>query len=554
MSRSSCSACRRIFQSLEIDAPLDGVAHDLAQRVGMDGVYLEVPLSDPMRVQEAAFVFGPWTANFNAAAFVCKHREKKMTDLVVIGAGPAGLLAALRAADLGARATVVASREFGGMAANDGPVPVRTLAHAGRLMRDARQLGQYGINVGEPTLDYPLLLARVREVVADVRSLSSLRQQINSLGVTVHEQTGSARFVDPHTIETKSGLRLQADKIIICTGGVSRRLPVPGFELTSTHSDAWGLSSVPPSMLVIGAGNTGVQVASIFNAFGTSVQLFEAGPRILFSEEEEVAAVVATAFRKSGIVVRENFGAIELFEKTPTGVRMNFSKDGSRASAEATLAVVAAGWVADTEALNLAAAGVELDQRKYVKVDEYLQTTAPNIFAAGDVTGRLMLVPEAIHDGFIAATNAVRGPTVRLENRISPVGSFTDPEYAQVGLSEIKARQAHDVVTATVRFDSTTRTIIDGRTLGFCKLIVDRKTGQILGCHVIGERSIDIVQTAAIAIASGMRVDQLVSIPLAYPTYAAILVRAAASAARELKLQLGWQTNRDAPFEVVLSR
>ena len=376
-----------------------------------------------------------------------------MTDLVVIGAGPAGLLAALRAADLGARATVVTSREFGGMAANDGPVPVRTLAHAGRLMRDARQLAQYGINVSEPVLDYPLLLERVREVMADVRSLSSLRQQIDSLRVTVHEQTGSARFVDPHTIETKSGLRLQADKIIICTGGASWRLPVPGFELTSTHSDAWGLSSVPPSMLVVGAGNTGVQVASIFHAFGTTVQLFEAGPRILLSEEEEVASVVATAFRELGIVVRENFGAIESFEKTPTGVRMNFSKEGNRASAEATLAVVAVGWVADTGALNLDAAGVELNRRKYVKVDEYLQTTAPNIFAAGDVTGRLMLVPEAIHDGFIAATNAVRGPTVPLENRVSPVGSFTDPEYAQVGLSEVQARQAHDVVTAIVRFE-----------------------------------------------------------------------------------------------------
>jgi pyruvate/2-oxoglutarate dehydrogenase complex dihydrolipoamide dehydrogenase (E3) component len=121
---------------------------------------------------------------------VSQTSGEKMTDVVVIGAGPAGVLAALRAADLGARATVVASREFGGMAANDGPVPVRTLAHAGRLMRDARQLGQYGVNVSEPVLDYPLLLARVREVAADVRSLSSLRQQIDSLRVTVHEQTG----------------------------------------------------------------------------------------------------------------------------------------------------------------------------------------------------------------------------------------------------------------------------------------------------------------------------------------------------------------------------
>ena len=250
-----------------------------------------------------------------------------MTDIIVIGAGPAGVLAALRAADLGARTVLVTRAEFGGMAANDGPVPVRTLAHAARLIREARQLGQYGIAVSEPVLDYPRLLARVREVVNDVRAHSSLRQQIDSLGVTVHEHAGAARFADPHTIETESGLRLQAEKIIICTGGVSRRLSVPGFELTSTHSDAWGLTSVPPSMLVIGAGATGVQVASIFNAFGSRIQLFEAGPRILPTEDEDVAAAVAAAFRESGMVVQENFGAIESFEKTPTGVRMIFSKE-----------------------------------------------------------------------------------------------------------------------------------------------------------------------------------------------------------------------------------
>ena len=252
--------------------------------------------------------------------------------------------------------------EFGGMAANDGPVPVRTLAHAARLIREARQLGQYGIAVSEPVLDYPRLLARVREVVDDVRAHSALREQIDSAGVTVHERAGTARFVDPHTIETESGLRLQAEKIIICTGGVSRRLSVPGFELTATHSDAWGLTSVPPSMMVIGGGATGVQVASIFNAFGSRVQLFQAGPRILPTEDEDVSAAVAAAFRESGIVVRENFGAIESFEKTPGGVRMVFSKDGARDSAEAALAVVAVGWVANTAGLGLAKAGVETDR------------------------------------------------------------------------------------------------------------------------------------------------------------------------------------------------
>ena len=464
-----------------------------------------------------------------------------MFDVIVIGAGPAGVVAAIRTADLGAKTALIARDEFGGMAANDGPVPVRTLAHAARLIREARQLGLYGITVGEPMLDYPRLLARVREVVHDVRAHSAFRGQIDSLGVTVCERVGAARFADPHSIETESGLRFEAKKVIICTGGVSRRLSVPGFELTATHSDAWALTSVPPSMLVIGAGATGAQVASIFNAFGSRVQLFQAGPRILPTEDEDVSAAVAAAFRESGIVVRENFGDIESFEKTPSGVRMIFAKDGLRDSAEAALAVVAVGWVANVAGLNLATAGVETNQRGFVGVDAYLRTSAPHIFAAGDITGRLLLVPEAIHDGFVAATNAVRGATMTLEDRVSPIGSFTDPEYAQVGLTEAKAREKYDVVTAMVRFDSTTRTIIDGRTAGFCKLIVDRATYKILGCHVVGERAVEITQVAAIAIAAGMRVDELAQVPLSFPTYAGILGRVAASASRQLNQKMGRQ-------------
>jgi dihydrolipoamide dehydrogenase len=384
----------------------------------------------------------------------------------------------------------------------------------------------------------------VREVVKDARAHSSLRQQIDSLGVTVHEHAGVARFADQHTIETEGGLRLQAEKIIICTGGVSRQLPVPGFELTSTHSDAWCLTSVPLSMLVVGAGATGVQVASIFNAYGSRIQLFQTGPRILPSEDEDVSAAVSAAFRESGIVVHENFGTIDSFEKTPTGVRMIFSKNGDRDSAEATLAVVAVGWVADTAGLSLAAAGVETNHRGFVKVDEYLRTSTPHIFAAGDITGRQMLVPQAIQDGFVAATNAAQGPTITIGDSVSPIGSFTDPEYAQVGLTEAKARETHDVMTAVIRFDSTTRTIIDGRKVGFCKLIVDRTTCRMLGCHVVGERAVEITQVAAIAIAAKMRVDDLAHIPLSFPTYAGILARVAASAARELNLKVSWQAHQ----------
>jgi pyruvate/2-oxoglutarate dehydrogenase complex dihydrolipoamide dehydrogenase (E3) component len=232
--------------------------------------------------------------------------------------------------------------------------------------------------------------------------------------------------------------------------------------------------------------------------------------------------------------VHENFGTIESFEKTPNGVRMVFSNDGARESAEAALVVIAVGWVADTAGLNLAAAGVQTDPRGYVRVDEYLRTSAPNVFAAGDITGRLMLVPQAAHDGFVAATKAVQGAVMPLWDQVSPVGSFTDPEYAQVGLTEVKARETYDVVVVVVRFDETPRTIIDGRTTGFCKLITNRATAKILGCHVVGERAVEIVQVVAIAIAAGLGVDNLVKVPLSLPTYAGILGRAAYRAAQQI--------------------
>jgi dihydrolipoamide dehydrogenase len=199
--------------------------------------------------------------------------------------------------------------------------------------------------------------------------------------------------------------------------------------------------------------------------------------------------------------------------------------------------------VADAEGLNLAAAGVNIDQNGYVQIDKYLRTSAAHIFAAGDITGRLMLVPQAIQDGFVAATNAVQGMTMPLGDQVSPVGSFTDPEYAQVGLTEAKAREARQIAVATIRFDSTTRTIIDGRTTGFCKMIVDRVTREVLGCHIVGERAVEIAQVVSIVIAAGMKVDELARVPLSFPTYAGILGRLAASISRELNLAVGWQAN-----------
>jgi pyruvate/2-oxoglutarate dehydrogenase complex dihydrolipoamide dehydrogenase (E3) component len=458
-----------------------------------------------------------------------------MKRIIVLGAGPAGMQAALRAAELGAQVELVTSGGFGGMAADDGPIPVRALAHAARLMRDAKQLGRYGIITGEPVLDYKLLLIRVREIIEETRAQVSRRTNYSLLGVKIHEFTGKAFFKDPHTIGTESGLNLQADAIILCVGGIGRRLEVPGFELTCTHSDAWSLTTVPPSMLVVGGGDTGAQVASVFSAFGTKVHLLQSGPRILSGADEDISTEVANAFRESGIEVTEDFGVIDSFGKTATGIQMNYSKDGVKGYAEAALAVMAVGWVANTSGLNLEAAGVELNERGFVKVDEYNRTSSPHIFAAGDITGRLMLVPQALQEGFVAATNAVGDRALHLGGVVNPIGSFTDPEYAQVGLIEADARKNHEVLTTVVRFESMARPIIDGHDKGFCKLVIDRKNQRILGCHIMGERAVDIIQLAAVAISANMSLEDFLRIPISFPIYANVLTRAAAMAVRELK-------------------
>ena len=252
------------------------------------------------------------------------------------------------------------------------------------------------------------------------------------------------------------------------------------------------------------------------------------------SEDREVSEAVGAALAASGVDIVEDAGTIDRFERCADGVRLLHSSGKGQQSVEAALAVVAAGWVADTAGLALDRVGVQTDRRGYVEVDAQLRTTAPRIFAAGDVTGRAMVVHEAVRQGLLAATNAVLGGNMVLPAQVSPIGSFTDPEYASVGLTEAAARQTHEAAVATVRFDSLPRPIIDGRQTGFCKLVIDRERHTILGCHVVGERAVELAQLAATAMAAQMPVEQLALVPFSFPTYANGLGHAAILAAIDL--------------------
>lgn len=453
-------------------------------------------------------------------------------DVVVIGAGPAGTAAALRAGDLGAKTALITRGAFGGMAANEGPIPVRTLAHAARLAREARQLARYGINVEHPSLDYPRLLQRAREVVGEARGHSTLFEQITNAGVALFENAGTAEFANAHTIRSESAPLLRGERIVICSGGISRTLDVPGAELTVTPADAFSLKSVPKSMIVIGAGATGAQVASIFGALGSSVTLCQAGPRIIASEDAEVSDAVAAAFREDGITIYQGFGAIERIDSVPNGVSVTLA--GGHPPLEAELVVCAVGWRADTDAMQLQRAGVNTNARGFIEVDDSLRTSAAHIYAAGDVLGRSMLVPPAVRDGFIAGNNAAGAPPLTVPTSVEPIGSFTDPEYAKVGLTEEQARERYDAVVSHASYGETTRPIIDGRTRGFCKLVIDRSTRRLLGCHIVGERAVEVAQMAAVAMTGEMTVDAIARIPLSFPTYANVFGRAALRAVRLL--------------------
>jgi pyruvate/2-oxoglutarate dehydrogenase complex dihydrolipoamide dehydrogenase (E3) component len=453
-------------------------------------------------------------------------------DVVVIGGGPAGATAALRARELGASVALVERGRPGGTCTNDGCVPTRVLAHAARLAREARQLGEYGLASCEPTIDVAALMDRVQERVDRVHEKKDLLGHLRRSGAVTYVGAGSARLLDDHTVQAGDGQRLRADRIILCTGGHARRLPFPGAELALTHSDVWSLRELPRSVAVVGAAATGCQLASIFSALGAAVTLIEVAPRILAGEDEAISREVTRCFGAHGIDVVTGAERVSEIRRRDGGLRLVYER-GGRHELDVAAAVLAAGWPGNVEDLGLEAAGVAVE-RGYVVTDDYLRTSRTHIYAAGDLNGKMMLVQSGAYEARVAAENAL-GDGERVAHTIVPHGGFTDPEYASVGPTEAQARESGAVIVATARMDKVDRAVIDGRTDGFCKLIVRRSDRTLLGAHVVGEQALEIVHVVAGGMASAMTVDELARLDIAYPTYTEVL----GAAARQILSDLG---------------
>lgn len=458
-----------------------------------------------------------------------------MTDVIVVGGGPAGITAALRARELGATVTLVERGRLGGTCTNDGCAPTRVLAKAARLVREADQFEAYGLSGQPPTVDLAETLTRVQQTIYRLQEKKQLLSHLSEAGVKVLAEVGEAHFVDAHTL-AGSDLRLNADKFILCVGGYARRLSFPGSDYALTHSDVWTMRSLPRSVAVVGAAATGCQLASIFAAFGAQTHLFELAPRILPAEDESVSAEIADGFLKNGIGIVTGIGDVHQIEKVGQGFRLHYRSGPDVFTLEVEAVILATGWVSNIESLTPEAARIQTE-RGYVQVDEYLRTTAPHIFAAGDVTGRMMLVQSAGYEARIAAENAVLGLARKYEHRIVPHGGFTDPEYGSVGLTEAQARVAEPTCAiANVPYAELDRPVIDGRPDGFCKLIVSRTSRLLLGAHVVGEQAVEVVQLIATGMAAGLRIEQLAELELAYPTFTEIVGLAARQVVRELAL------------------
>lgn len=452
--------------------------------------------------------------------------------LLVVGGGPAGIAAALQARELGAEVTLVEARRVGGTTLNSGPAPVRTLARCARLVRDAGSWQRFGLRGSPPQVDLTAALANAESIATYVHETRRLSDALRGQGIDLLENAGPASFADPHTVHLNDGRAMHGDAIVVAVGGHAARPPIPGTELGLTYEDVRTLTALPRSVAVIGAADTGCQLASILTDFGVDVTLIEAGERVVPRADLDISDSLIDAFRRRGITVTTSTQVANL-QAASRGYAVSYRSAQGPGTLTVDAVFFATGWPGNLEELAPGNAGINTD-RGYITVGPDLRTSQPHILAAGDINGLSMLVPSARHEGQIAAENAVLGTRRRYLHEIVPTGSFTDPEYGSVGLTEDEARERYDCSIGLTSYNDLVRPLADGHPDGFCKLIVETNHRHLLGAHVLGEYSAEVIQMVAACMAANMRIEQIAELQPAFPTFTEAVTRAAQQIVRDL--------------------
>jgi len=449
------------------------------------------------------------------------------THITILGAGPGGYVAAIRAAQLGARVTVVERQALGGVCLNWGCIPSKALLSVielGDKLKKADDLGL--VSAGPARYDLARMVARKNKVVATlVKGIATL---FNAWNIKVVE--GQGELLDARTlgVTASSGAqqRVQADAIIIATGSSWPQMaefPIDGKQII-TSKEALDLEAIPKRMVILGAGVEGCECASLFSGLGTKVTVVELQPRVLPLEDEEVSTILERELKKRGVEVK-NGTTIKTIDRTAGALVVAITDD---TVIETDMLIVSIGRGFHSRGIGLERVGVTIGERGEVQVDERMETNIPGVYAIGDVVGRTMLAHVASAQGKVAVENILGHPST-INYDVIPAGIFTLPEVGRVGMTETQAReraqaagQNPDSAVRIGRFRHAAlgKAQATGDTTGFFKVVADAASGKILGAHIVGAHAADLIHEAALAMECGVTVTQMAKMIHAHPTLA----------------------------------
>jgi dihydrolipoamide dehydrogenase len=454
-------------------------------------------------------------------------------DVVVIGAGPGGYVAAIRAAQLGQKTAIVDKQWLGGVCLNVGCIPSKSLLKNADVAHTLRERGkEFGFSFDNLQLDFPVAVKRSRQVSDRLVKGVGFLMKKNNIPVYM----GTAHLPKPGTVTVTDNdgkeTALSAKNIIVATGASAA---VPGAwkvdgEKIVTYLEAILQEKLPKSVVVIGAGAVGVEFATVWNSYGTEVTIVEMLPRLVPLEDEEVSKELEKNFKKRGI----NFltgHKVESVEATKSGVKVVVSADGETKDLEAEQALVAIGFRPNSNGLGLEEVGVKLSERGFIEIDERMTTNVPGIWAIGDVTGKLMLAHVGSAMGIIAAENIVGAETITLDYEMMPRATYCQPQVASFGLTEAQAKErGYEVKIGRFPFQPNGKALGLGEYAGFVKLVVDGKYGEILGAHMIGPEVTELLPELTLAHMMELTPNEIARNVHAHPTLSEVLMEAAHSA------------------------
>ncbi len=447
-----------------------------------------------------------------------KRPAKFDTNIIVIGAGSAGLVAALIAATVKAKVTLIERHKMGGDCLNTGCVPSKALIRSGRIAQYLRRADEFGLDGVPVKVNFSRVMERVQTVIKTIEPHDSV-ERFTELGVDC--VSGDASILSPWEVEV-NGRRISARNIVIASGARARVPDIPGLDKLDylTSDTLWDIRESPEHLLVIGAGPIGCELAQAFSRLGTRVTLVTHGQRIMPREDEEVSAAVLDVFARDGITVHRQFEA-KRFERVEEGQRCIFETPGGEQELTFDRVLLAVGRTANTDGLGLEALGVDVSVRGTIEVDDHLRTTVPTIFACGDIVGPYMFTHMASHQAWYAAVNALFGRfrKFKVDYSVVPWATFTDPEVARVGLNETEARE-QGIPYELTRFDidDLDRAIADGEAHGFIKVLTVPGSDRILGATIVAYHAAELITEYVMAMKNRIGLNKILGTIHIYPT------------------------------------